>query len=149
MYKDNYWNLLVTSQPSCHMWMCLSNHQEYAAPAIPVCSRSGLCDRETSSSHCPSTHLSKLIRSTIVNKSGSSREDECVHFSVCVSVTVCFEGYRINIATQVCCSLFSSGTRSPPELAASPSNRLHWMSSPVKPHMKNCLQCKYFTILNE
>lgn len=52
---------------SVQLGMCdfvLSHHQEYAALTIPACNRSALCDRETSSSHCPSAHLNNVIRLT-------------------------------------------------------------------------------------
>lgn len=41
-----------------------------------------------------------------------------------------FKGYRINIVSQVCWSLFSLNRRWPPELETSPSCRLRWTSSP-------------------
>lgn len=118
----------------------LSYHQEYAAQAIPAYNRSVLCDRETSSSHCPSTHLNNVIRLTESSFRRIKRRWFFMHVREEEGKSLCFKGYRINIAQQVCCCLFSSSMRWPLELGTSPWYRLHWTSSPEKVHAWHVLR---------
>jgi len=105
---------VVLSFQQTNIWrvqLCVSHHQEYAAPATPACSRSELCDKETSSSRYPSTHLSNAIRITALFKFKNRGVRLFIRQSMRVFVCVCLEGYRINISKRVCCSLLSSGKR--------------------------------------